>query len=118
MPIVMALYRAVEPVITTTPEEVLVVDEGSPASLECSIVSGTPTPEVKWVRKDMEEEEIVGSTLAFSTVTRQHAGYYLCLANNGFGPSPVMKEVRLVVQCEEFLSRKKSDSIIFSSRCT
>ena len=52
----------------------------------------------------MEEEEIVGSTLAFSTVTRQHAGYYLCLADNGFGPSPVMKEVSLVVQCEEVSS--------------
>merc|ERR1712106_233542 len=82
------LLIRVEPVMTTMPEEVLIVDEGSPASLECSIVSGTPTPEVKWVRKDMEEEEIVGSTLSFSTVTRQHAGYYLCLADNGFGPSP------------------------------
>ena len=90
-----------EPEITTTPEEVLIMEEGSQASLECSIVSGTPTPEVKWVRKDMEEEEIVGSTMAFSAVTRQHAGFYVCLADNGFGPSPVMKEVRLVVQCEE-----------------
>ena len=109
---------AVEPVIRTTPEEVLIVEEGSPASLECSIVSGTPTPEVKWVRKDKKDEEIVGSTLAFSTVTRQHARYYLCLADNGFGPSPVMKEVRLVVQCKKVLKNKKPDLIIYSCRCT
>ena len=65
----------VKPEISTTPEEVLIVNEGSPASLECNIVSGTPTPEVKWVRKDTGEEEIVGATLTFSQVTRQHAGY-------------------------------------------
>eukprot|EP00090_Calanus_glacialis_P042234 TRINITY_DN7496_c0_g1_i1.p1 TRINITY_DN7496_c0_g1~~TRINITY_DN7496_c0_g1_i1.p1 ORF type:complete len:508 (+),score=142.78 TRINITY_DN7496_c0_g1_i1:62-1585(+) len=87
----------VKPEISTTPEEVLIVNEGSPASLECNVVSGTPTPEVKWVRKDTGEEEIVGTTLTFSQVTRQHAGYYLCMADNGFGPSPVQKEVRLQV---------------------
>ena len=101
----------VKPEISTSPEEVLIVNEGSPASLECNIVSGTPTPEVKWVRKDTGEEEIVGTTLTFSQVTRQHVGYYLCMADNGFGPSPVQKEVRLQVHCEEYLSNNHTGFI-------
>jgi len=91
----------VKPVITTTPEEVLIVTAGSPATLVCNIVSGTPTPEVRWRRKERKlptgEEEIVGSTLTFSQVTRHHAGYYLCMADNGYGPGPEQKEVRLEV---------------------
>ena len=89
-----------EPVITTLPEDELVVREGSPASLECSIVSGTPTPEVKWVKKGMEKEAIVGTTLSFSSITRKDAGTYLCMADNGFSPIPVQKEVRIIVNCK------------------
>ena len=74
---------------------------GSPATLVCNIVSGTPTPEVRWRRKERKlptgEEEIVGSTLTFSQVTRHHDGYYLCMADNGYGPGPEQKEVRLEV---------------------
>ena len=91
--------------ILTTPEDVLTVNAGSTASLVCNIVSGTPTPEVRWRRKERKlptgEEEIVGSTLTFSQVTRHHAGYYLCMADNGYGPSPVQKEVRMEVHCKE-----------------
>ena len=89
-----------EPVITTLPEDELVVREGSPASLECSIVSGTPTPEVKWVKKDMEEVDITGTTLSFSSITRKDAATYVCMADNGFGPIPVQKEVKIIVSCK------------------
>ena len=94
-----------EPVITTLPEDELVVREGSPASLECSIVSGTPTPEVKWVKKDMEEEDIAGTSLSFSSITRKDAGNYVCMADNGFGPIPVEKEVRIIVNCKNLYLR-------------
>jgi len=91
----------VKPVISTNPKDVLIVTAGSSATLECTVVSGTPTPEVRWRRKERKlptgEEEIVGSTLTFSEVSRHDAGHYLCLADNGFGPSPVQKEVRLEV---------------------
>jgi len=91
----------VKPMISTTPENVLIVTAGSSATLKCNILSGTPTPKVRWRRKERKlptgEEEIVGSTLTFSEVTRHDAGYYVCLAENGFGPSPVQKEVRLEV---------------------
>ena len=92
-----------EPVITTLPEDELVVREGSPASLECSIVSGTPTPEVKWVKKDMEEEEedMAGTTLSFSSISRNDAGTYLCMADNGFSPIPVQKDVNIIVNCKK-----------------
>ena len=90
-----------EPVISTLPEDDLIVREGSPASLECNIVSGTPTPEVKkWVKKGNEKETIVGTTLSFSSITRKDAGTYICMADNGFGPIPVQKEVRILVNCK------------------
>ena len=92
-----------EPVITTLPEDELVVREGSPASLECSIVSGTPTPEVKWVKKDSEMEATIGTTLSFSSISREDAGTYLCLADNGFSSVPVQKEVKIIVNCKENL---------------
>merc|ERR1719480_295438 len=41
----------VRPVISTTPEDVLIVNAGSQATLVCNILSGTPTPEVRWRRK-------------------------------------------------------------------
>ena len=101
--------------ISTTLEEVLIVNASSEATLVCNILSGTPTPEVRWRRKEKKlptgEEEIVGTTLSFSKVTRQHAGYYLCMADNGFGPSPVQKEVRLQVHCEEYLSNNHTGFI-------
>ena len=73
------------------------------------------TPLQRWRRKEKKlptgEEEIVGTTMTFSQVTRQHAGYYLCMADNGFGPSPVQKEVRLQVHCEEYLSNNHTGFI-------
>ena len=92
-----------EPVITTLPEDELIVTEGSPVSLECSIVSGTPTPEVKWVKKDSEMEATIGTTLSFSSISREDAGTYLCLADNGFSSVPVQKEVKIIVNCKENL---------------
>jgi len=84
-------------VISTLPEDELVVREGSPVSVECTIVSGTPTPEVKWVKKNLEEDAIVGTSLSFSSITRKDAGTYICMADNGFCPIPVQKEVRILV---------------------
>ena len=46
------------------------------------------------------EEEVVGNILHFPEVTRHHAGHYLCMADNGFGPLPSIKEVKLEVHRE------------------
>ena len=89
-----------EPVIATLPEEELIVMEGSQSSLECNIVSGTPIPEVKWIKKDVEMEAIIGTTLSFSGIMKKDAGTYVCMADNGFGPIPVQKEVRITVNCK------------------
>jgi len=91
----------VKPVIMISPEAVLVVTEGSPAHISCSVVSGSPTPQVSWRRRERKmpggEEEVVGNILHFKEVTRHHAGHYLCQADNGFGPTPVTKEIKLEV---------------------
>jgi len=91
----------VKPVIMISPEEVLVVTEGSPAHISCSVVSGSPMPEVKWRRRERKmpggEEEVVGNILHFKEVTRYHTGHYVCEADNGFGPEPVRKEIKLEV---------------------
>ena len=92
-----------EPVITTLPEDELIVNEGSQASLECSVVSGTPTPEVRWVKKDGEMEAIIGTTLSFSGISRKDAGTYLCMADNRFSSIPVQKEVKIIVNCKDHL---------------
>jgi hypothetical protein len=92
---------SVAPVIMISPEAVLVVTEGSPAHISCSVVSGSPTPQVTWRRRERKmpggEEEVVGNILHFPEVTRHHAGHYLCQADNGFGPTPVTKEIKLEV---------------------
>merc|ERR1711892_1384573 len=91
----------VKPVIMISPEVVLVVTEGSPAHMSCAVLSGSPTPQVSWRRRERKmpggEEEVVGNILHFKEVTRHHAGHYLCQADNGFGPTPVTKEIRLEV---------------------
>lgn len=91
----------VKPVIMVSPEEVLVVTEGSPAHISCSVVSGSPMPQVKWRRRERKmpggEEEVVGNILHFKEVTRHHTGHYVCEADNGFGPEPVRKEMKLEV---------------------
>ena len=55
---------------------------------------------MKWIKKDVEMEEIVGTTLSFSSIMKKDAGTYLCMADNGFGPIPVQKEVRITVNCK------------------
>lgn len=44
------------------------------------------------------EEEMSGTTITYSHVTRHHAGHYVCSADNGFGPQPVTAEIKLDVQ--------------------
>ena len=84
-----------------SPEGVLEVTEGSPAHISCSVVAGSPTPQVVWRRREKMmpdgKEKYVGNILHFSKVTRHHSGHYLCEADNGFGPTPVSRHLRLQV---------------------
>ena len=45
-----------------------------------------------------------GGVLHFTQTTRHHAGHYVCSADNGFGPQPVTKEVKLTVHRKCFIS--------------
>jgi len=90
----------VKPVITVTPEK-SVVEEGQSVSFQCKVEAGSPTPKVVWKRMYQRlpggEETIEDTKLSFRKVTRHHSGHYVCEADNGFGISPVTKEVTLEV---------------------
>ena len=75
--------------------------EGSPATFECKIVAGHPAPEIKWIRKETGELAAAGNKLEFSSASRNEAGTYVCSADNGYGPEPVTKEVKLEVECKK-----------------
>ena len=100
--------------ITTSPESVLVVNAGSQAVVECRILAGSPTPQVRWIRKDHKKmdgkDEVVGSRLMIEQVSRHHAGYYLCLADNGFSASPVQREVKIEVLCKDIFNHDVDDN--------
>ena len=97
----LTLLYLVKPVIMISPEGVLEVTEGSPARISCSVVAGSPTPQIVWRRREKKlpdgTEKHVGNILHFSKVTRHDAGHYICEADNGFGPTPVSKHARLEV---------------------
>ncbi|XP_023346513.1 neural cell adhesion molecule 1 [Eurytemora carolleeae] len=108
----------VEPGIETTPGELLVVREGEPASLSCKILKGSPTPAVNWVRKHKPDQPIQGTVVQWNSVTRHDAGHYICQADNGFGPDPVTREVKLEVHHgphieigEEFLHTAEGEEV-------
>jgi len=92
-----SLLVRVKPEITTNPESSIIVTEDSYAEIECTILSGTPTPEIRWIKKE-SGEEFTRHTLKIESVSRQQAGTYICQADNGFGPEPVKKEVVLQVE--------------------
>jgi len=99
--IVHSVKIRVKPVIMISPPDVLVVNEGSPAHMSCSIVAGSPTPQISWSRRHLEMPaggvKEVGGVLHFQEATRHQAGHYVCSADNGFGPNPVTKEIKLTV---------------------
>ena len=103
-PLISHIFCLVKPEISTIPEDLLIVNASSTATLECNILSGNPVPEVKWVKEDQEHNTITDkahdSTLTITDVTREDAGTYLCMADNGFGPVPVKNVVRIEVHCK------------------
>lgn len=91
----------VKPVLQLTPSDHLIVNEGDAAQLSCSLLAGSPTPQLSWARRSKAmpggEETVAGGDLRFPAVTRHHAGHYLCSADNGFGPEPVTAQIKLTV---------------------
>ena len=70
------------------------VTEGGNVTLKC-LAYGKPTPNVTWTR--LSDNRIVSMPL--TDITRQEAGKYKCIANNGIG-SPAIGDLWIVVQCE------------------
>ncbi|XP_067029803.1 protein CEPU-1-like isoform X1 [Acropora muricata] len=68
------------------------VTEGGNVTLKC-LAYGKPTPNVTWTR--ISDNRIVSMPL--TDITRQEAGKYKCIANNGIG-SPAIGDLWIVVQ--------------------
>lgn len=86
-----------QPVIST-PDEVVKGVAGSSVSIKCRTDAGSPAPTLVW-RKEGEEQDLdsLAGVLNFPSLSRHQSGTYTCLADNGFGPQPVSKSVRLEV---------------------
>ena len=99
-----------KPVIKLTPSDHLIVNEGDAAKLSCSLEAGSPTPQLSWSRRSRPmpggEETVAGGELSWDTVTRHHAGHFLCHADNGFGPQPVTAQIKLTVHRKSGRSEK------------
>ncbi|XP_067030657.1 limbic system-associated membrane protein-like isoform X1 [Acropora muricata] len=78
------------------------VTEGGNVTLKC-LAYGKPTPNVTWTR--ISDNRIVSMPL--TDITRQEAGKYKCIANNGIG-SPAIGDLWIVVQCYSFGTRTNS----------
>jgi len=60
------------------------------------VKKGSPTPALSWTRKH-KSDVVEGNQIKWNSVTRHDGGHYICRADNGFGPEPVSKEVKLEV---------------------
>ena len=96
---------SVEPTIATSPEDHLTLQEGDSTVLSCQILSGSPTPQLKWRKCEggqftSGEKEIVNDVIEFDSVTKDDSGCYVCEADNGFSETPVSSKVILTVECK------------------
>jgi len=94
------------PVVSVSPESgVLVVTAGNTAQMDCRVESGSPAPSLQWVREGHEGLlDSQGGRLVMEEVTRHQGGVYSCQADNGFGPQPVTKVVKLEIHYPPHLS--------------
>ena len=58
------------------------LEEGGDVSLVCRVLSGTPTPEISWIRNG--RVVVLSEELVVRNVSREEGGLYRCRADNGF----------------------------------
>jgi len=90
-------------------QEVVKQRAGTKASLKCR-AEGSPAPTLVW-RKDGEAQDLdsVAGLLTFESLNRHQSGTYTCLADNGFGPQPVSKSVKLEVEYGPHITVENKD---------
>ena len=74
-------------IVRTRPEvtvesRLVEMEEGDDVSLVCRVVSGTPAPEISWLREG--RVVVLSENLLVRNVSRLEAGLYWCRADNGF----------------------------------
>ena len=73
-------------------------NEGSVVSITCT-ASGTPDPDVKWIRNGkIKSKGKKTALLTFNNVNRTDDGQYKCQANNSAGN--IQNYIELVVHCK------------------
>ena len=80
------------------------INEGERIAMSCS-ADANPQPSgfVYWNKQESTEK--LGeyhdgiSTLTFDKISRQNAGYYKCIANNGIGPEHQSNIFEVAVNC-------------------
>jgi len=94
------------PSIKTEPDQLIIVREGSPATLVCTATAGNPVPKLSWRRRSDPNEDVytrvhvteTQATLSLGQITRESAGHYTCLADNGYNDKIVEKTVQIKVE--------------------
>jgi len=104
----------VKPVITTSPQEHVTLQEGDSTTLSCHILSGRPIPQLKWRHCEggqlpSGEKETLNDVIKFDSVTRDDSGCYVCEADNSFTETPVTSKVTLVVEHVPSVHIEKSE---------
>ena len=86
---------SVKPVIVEWPEDKLIVNETSPATMVCK-ANGVPPPSFFWRKGTDLTKFSIGSTLHIANTTFSDTGRYTCVATNEMGQDD--KQRQLVVQ--------------------
>jgi len=101
-----------EPIISLGQGPEVTVTEGGTLSLDCKLVSGSPSPSLRWVFSGPEDSDAADIdinshvtrsndghtlTLDIGDIERSQAGQYSCTADNGFHATPVTKMVDVKV---------------------
>jgi len=105
----------VTPVITTSPQGQVTVQEGHSTSLSCHILSGRPIPTLRWRHCEggqlpSGDKETLSDVMKFDSVTKDDSGCYVCEADNSDTETSVTSKVTLVVEHVPTVHIEKSEN--------
>ena len=88
--------------VEQAPRLTVVAATARATTLTCAVLAGSPAPRLRWQKKTGENVVFVGEgrRLVFGAVTKEDAGTYICLADNGFSEEPAVSSVELDVLCK------------------
>jgi Immunoglobulin domain len=76
-----------------------VARQASRVTLTCTVLAGSPVPQLAWRRADHAGTIAEGSSLIFESVERSDTGLFICEADNGYGIIST-SSVELLILCK------------------